>query len=51
MQKRSELSGDIENSHNHLKRMIKSQKHLDKTLLMFDPEYQGQALWPCGATR
>jgi hypothetical protein len=36
----SELSGDIENIHNDLKRMIQELEYLDKTLLMFDPNHQ-----------
>ena len=44
VQKRSELSGDIENTHNSLKRMIQELEHLDKTLLMFDPDYQVDAI-------
>ena len=48
VQKRSELSGDIENTHNALKRMIQELEHLDKTLLMFDPTYQVEAIKPEG---
>ena len=44
--KRAELSGDIENTHNALKRMIQELEHLDKTLLMFDPDYQVVAIKP-----
>jgi hypothetical protein len=44
--KRAELSGDIENTHNALKRMIQELEHLDKTLLMFDPNYQVEAIKP-----
>jgi hypothetical protein len=40
VQKRAERSGDIENTHNSLKRMILEPEHLDKTLLMFDPNHQ-----------
>lgn len=45
-QKRSELSGDIENAHTALKRMIQELEHLDKTLLMFDPDYQVDSIKP-----
>ena len=46
VQKRAELSGDIENTHNNLKRMIQELEHLDKTLLMFDPTYQVESIKP-----
>ena len=46
VQKRAELSGDIENTHTALKRMIQELEHLDKTLLMFDPGYQVESIRP-----
>ena len=46
VQKRAELSGDIENTHDRLKRMIQELEHLDKTLLMFDPTYQVESIKP-----
>lgn len=44
--KRAELSGDIENTHTALKRMIQELEHLDKALLMFDPDYQVESIKP-----
>ena len=46
VQKRAELSGSIENTHSDLKRMIQELEHLDKTLLMFDPEHRIEQIKP-----
>lgn len=46
VQKRAELSGDIETAHTALKRMIQELEHLDKTLLMFDPDCQVESIKP-----
>ena len=44
--RRAELSGEIKNTHNNLKRMIQELEHLDKTLLMFDPNHQIEQIKP-----
>ena len=41
VQKRAEPSGDIENSHNNLRRMIQELEHLDKTPPTFDSGLSG----------
>jgi hypothetical protein len=46
VQKREELSGEIESTHNNLKRVIQELEHLDKTLLMFDPDDQVDSIKP-----
>ncbi len=44
--KRSELAGDIESTQVKLRQMILDLESLDKTLLMFDPEYEIQSIKP-----
>lgn len=46
VKRRSELSGDIENTHERLKNMIRDLESLDKTLLMFDPDYKIETIRP-----
>ena len=43
---RAELSGDIETTHERLHKMILDLDHLDRTLLMFDPDYRIEAIKP-----
>jgi hypothetical protein len=43
---RSQLSGDIETTHAKLKQMILDLEHLDRTLLMFDPDYKVETIKP-----
>jgi hypothetical protein len=40
VRRRSELSGDIETTQAKLRQMILDFESLDRTLLMFDPEYK-----------
>lgn len=44
--KRSELSGDIENTQQRLRQMILDLEKLDATLLMFDPDYDLPSIKP-----
>lgn len=44
--KRSELSGDIETTQAKLRQMILDLESLDKTLLMFDPDYRIETIRP-----
>jgi hypothetical protein len=44
--KRSELSGDIETTQAKLRQMILDLESLDKTLLMFDPDYKIECIKP-----
>ena len=46
VKRRSELSGEIENTHERLKKMILDLEHLDRTLLMFDPDYKIETIKP-----
>ena len=46
VKRRSELSGDIETTHKKLQQMILDLEHLDRTLLMFDPEYRIESIKP-----
>ena len=46
VRKRAELAGDIENTHEHLRKMIHELEHLDATLLLFDPSFEVEAIKP-----
>ena len=46
VRRRSELSGEIERSQQQLRQMIMALEHLDKTLLMFAPEYKIEGIKP-----
>jgi hypothetical protein len=46
VKRRSELSGDIENTQRNLQQMILDLEHLDRTLLMFDPDYRIETIKP-----
>jgi hypothetical protein len=46
VKRRAELAGDIENTHERLHKMILDLDHLDRTLLMFDPEYRIDSIKP-----
>ena len=46
VKKRAELSGDIETTQSKLRRMILDLESLDKTLLMFDPDYKIECIKP-----
>lgn len=46
VKRRAELSGDIETTHAKLKQMILDLEHLDRTLLMFDPDYKVETIKP-----
>ena len=46
VRKRAELAGDIENTQKRLKEMIVALENLDRTLLMFDPDYKIESIKP-----
>jgi hypothetical protein len=46
VKRRSELSGDIETTQKKLQQMILDLEHLDRTLLMFDPDYRIETIKP-----
>ena len=46
VKRRAELAGDIETTHERLHKMILDLDHLDKTLLMFDPDYRIESIKP-----
>ena len=46
VKRRSELSGDITTTQIKLQQMIVDLEHLDRTLLMFDPEYRIDTIKP-----
>lgn len=46
VKRRAELSGDIITTQAKLQQMILDLEHLDKTLLMFDPDYRVETIKP-----
>lgn len=46
VKKRAELAGDIENTQSKLRQLILDLEALDKTLLMFDPDYRIECIKP-----
>lgn len=46
VKKRAELAGDIENTQAKLRQLILDLEALDKTLLMFDPDYRIECIKP-----
>jgi hypothetical protein len=44
VKRRAELAGDIETTQAKLKQMILDLDHLDRTLLMFDPDYRIESI-------
>lgn len=48
VKKRAELSGDIEKTQASFRQIILDLELLDRTLLMFDPDYRIKAIKPKG---
>ncbi len=48
VRKRAELAGDIENAQAKLQQMIADLENLDRTILLFDGDYQVSAIKPKG---
>lgn len=46
VRKRAQLAGDIENAQADLHRMIRELEHLDATILLFDADYEIEAIKP-----
>jgi hypothetical protein len=46
VRKRAELAGDIENTHNRLREMIRDLEKLDATIHLFDPSVEIEAIKP-----
>lgn len=42
--KRAELAGEIERTHDLLRKMVLDLEHLDQTILQFDPSYQVESI-------
>lgn len=42
--KRAELAGDIERTHEALRKMVSDLEHLDQTILQFDPDYRVESI-------
>jgi hypothetical protein len=48
IKRRAELAGDIENTHEALRKMVLDLESLDATILQFDPNYRVEAIKPTG---
>src|ERR1700712_596682 len=44
VKKRAELAGDIENTHEALRKMVMDLEHLDQTIMQFDPTYHVESI-------
>ncbi len=42
--KRAKLTGDIERTHEELRKMVMDLEHLDQTILQFDPTYRIESI-------
>ncbi|HEY6991583.1 MAG TPA: hypothetical protein VH369_24530 [Bryobacteraceae bacterium] len=42
--RRAELAGDIERTHETLRKMVADLEHLDQTILQFDPDYRVESI-------
>jgi hypothetical protein len=45
VKRRAELAGEIEATHDRLRRMIEDLEKLDSVILQFDPSYQVNHVW------
>ena len=48
VKRRAELSGEIEATHERLRKMVADLEALDATILQFDPSYQVESIRPKG---
>ncbi len=46
VKRRAELAGEIERTHQHLRKIVADIEALDATILQFDPTYQIEAIKP-----
>jgi hypothetical protein len=46
VKRRAVLAGEIEETHNRLRKMIEDLKKLDSVILQFDPSHQVEAMRP-----
>lgn len=46
VKRRAELAGEIERTHQHLRKIVADIEALDATILQFDPTYQVEAIKP-----
>jgi len=46
VKRRAQLAGDIENTHDTLRKMVLDLESLDATILQFDPGYRVEAIQP-----
>jgi hypothetical protein len=46
VKRRAELAGDIENTHNALRKMVLDLENIDATILQFDPDFKVETIQP-----
>ncbi|NOZ32701.1 MAG: hypothetical protein GXP01_06430 [Alphaproteobacteria bacterium] len=46
VKKRAQLAGEIEATHERLSEMLRDMENIDQTLVIFDPQYQVEAIKP-----
>jgi hypothetical protein len=46
VKRRAELAGQIEATHEALRKMVLDLENLDATIVLFDPDYQVEAIRP-----
>lgn len=46
VKRRAKLAGEIENTHELLRKLVNDLENLDATILQFDPDYQVEAIRP-----
>jgi hypothetical protein len=46
VKRRAELAGDIERTHNQLRKMVLDLENLDATIIQFDPDFQVETIKP-----
>lgn len=46
VKRRAELAGDIENTHNALRKMVLDLENIDATIVQFDPDFKVETIQP-----
>jgi hypothetical protein len=46
VKRRAQLAGDIENTHDALRKMVRDLESLDATIVQFDPDYKVETIQP-----
>ena len=51
VKRRAQLAGDIENTHEALRKMVLDLESLDATIVQFDPDFQVETIKPKASAR